>query len=226
MEGFRWSRPVSLVLYAVFFFLSSAAVSEANIAEYDEHWEQRRLQARAAAEATYHPDPIEVTNSFNRAVHRAMKEETSARRQMLGKGKHKKFGGPCLATNPIDRCWRCHANWAKHRKRLATCALGFGHRTTGGLAGEVYVVTDPSDDFLVVPRRGTLRYGVVQDRPLWIVFARDMVIRLTNELIVAGDKTIDGRGAQVHVPRSPSRPCATSSSTASTSTTPRHARAA
>ena len=35
--------------------------------------------------------------------------------------------------------------------------------------------------------------------PLWITFACDMVINLCKELIVSSDKTIDGRGAQVHV---------------------------
>jgi len=52
---------------------------------------------------------------------------------------------------------------------------------------------------LVVPWKGTLRYAVIQDRPLWITFTRDMVINLCKELIVSSDKTIDGRGAQVHV---------------------------
>ncbi|KAM0923182.1 hypothetical protein ACQ4PT_005738 [Festuca glaucescens] len=197
MEGFQWNRPVSLVLYAVFFFLSSAAVSEANIVEYDERWEQRRLQARAAAEATYHPDPIEVTNSFNRAVHRAMKEESSARRQMLGK--HQKFGGPCLATNPIDRCWRCRKDWATDRMRLARCAQGFGRNTTGGFGGKIYIVTDGSDDDVLEPRPGTLRWGVIQKEPLWIIFARSMMIKLKEELLVGSDKTIDGRGAQVRI---------------------------
>uniref|UniRef100_A0ACD6A913 Uncharacterized protein n=1 Tax=Avena sativa TaxID=4498 RepID=A0ACD6A913_AVESA len=199
MEGFQWSRSVSLVLYAVFFLLSWAALSEANIAEYDDHWEQRRLQSRALAEAVYHPDPIQVTNSFNRAVHRAMKEEdTSTRRQMLGK-KHKKFAGPCLATNPIDRCWRCRNDWATDRMRMAQCAQGFGRNTTGGLGGKIYIVTDGSDDDVLEPRPGTLRWGVIQKEPLWIIFARSMLIKLKEEMMVGSDKTIDGRGAQVRV---------------------------
>ncbi|KAK8454782.1 hypothetical protein SEVIR_4G032000v4 [Setaria viridis] len=52
---------------------------------------------------------------------------------------------------------------------------------------------------MIIPRKGTLRYGVIQGRPLWIVFARDMVVRLRQELIVSDNKTIDGRGAQVHI---------------------------
>ncbi|XP_078429398.1 pectate lyase-like [Wolffia australiana] len=112
-------------------------------------------------------------------------------------GKHR--GERCMATNPIDRCWRCRSNWAADRKRLVRCVLGFGRRTTGGLLGRFYVVTDPSDSDLVNPKPGTLRYGVVQDEPLWIIFARDMIIRLTQELIINSNKTIDGRGANVHI---------------------------
>jgi pectate lyase len=104
-----------------------------------------------------------------------------------------------LATNPIDRCWRCRSNWASDRQRLATCARGFGHSALGGAGGRTYVVTDPSDDELIIPKKGTLRYGVIQDRALWIVFARSMVIKLSQELIVNSNKTIDGRGAQVHI---------------------------
>ncbi|KAJ0105045.1 hypothetical protein Patl1_17847 [Pistacia atlantica] len=27
----------------------------------------------------------------------------------------RKTDGKCLATNPIDRCWRCDPNWAKNQ---------------------------------------------------------------------------------------------------------------
>lgn len=70
MEGtFQWSRPGSFVLCVVVFALS-AAVSEANIGDFDDYWRQRKLMADAAAEATYKHDPIEVANQLNRAVHR------------------------------------------------------------------------------------------------------------------------------------------------------------
>lgn len=46
---------------------------------------------------------------------------------------------------------------------------------------------------------GTLRYAVIQDRPLWIVFQRDMVITLKQELIMNSFKTIDARGYNVHI---------------------------
>ncbi|KAK6153385.1 hypothetical protein DH2020_013024 [Rehmannia glutinosa] len=111
----------------------------------------------------------------------------------------KAVNSTCQATNPIDQCWRCQKNWAKNRRKLADCALGFGRHVTGGKAGRTYVVTDPSDSDLVNPKKGTLRYAAIQPEPLWIIFARDMVIRLSQELIMTSNKTIDGRGAQVHI---------------------------
>ncbi|KAF7819677.1 pectate lyase-like [Senna tora] len=104
-----------------------------------------------------------------------------------------------MATNPIDRCWRCRPDWAADRKLLARCVKGFGRKTTGGLAGRIYVVTDPSDNDLVNPKIGTLRFGVIQDEPLWIIFERSMVINLQQELLVNSHKTIDGRGANVQI---------------------------
>ncbi|KAK9090641.1 hypothetical protein Sjap_023818 [Stephania japonica] len=109
------------------------------------------------------------------------------------------MSGPCKATNPIDRCWRCKKNWARNRKLLASCVLGFGRKTVGGKFGGYYVVTDPSDNDMVKPKPGTLRHAVIQEGPLWIIFARSMVISLTQELIMTSDKTIDGRGKNIHI---------------------------
>ncbi|KAL0797352.1 hypothetical protein Bca101_052526 [Brassica carinata] len=105
----------------------------------------------------------------------------------------------CGTGNPIDDCWRCDRNWHNNRKRLADCGIGFGRNAIGGRDGRFYVVTDPSDHDAVNPRPGTLRHAVIQDRPLWIVFKRDMVIQLKQELIINSFKTIDGRGANVHI---------------------------
>lgn len=113
--------------------------------------------------------------------------------------KNKAANAGCEATNPIDQCWRCDKNWDKNRQKLADCPLGFGRHTTGGKAGKIYVVTDPSDGDMVNPKKGTLRHAVIQTEPLWITFARNMVIRLSEELIMTSNKTIDGRGAQVHI---------------------------
>ncbi|KAI7731146.1 hypothetical protein M8C21_006554 [Ambrosia artemisiifolia] len=110
----------------------------------------------------------------------------------------KKTSG-CKAYNPIDRCWRCDRHWAKNRKRLANCAKGFGHGTYGGKKGKVYVVNDSSDWNVIHPKPGTLRHAVLQPEPLWIIFSNHMNIRLTQELIFTSDKTIDGRGFDIHV---------------------------
>ncbi|KAL0336043.1 UNVERIFIED_CONTAM: putative pectate lyase 22 [Sesamum radiatum] len=71
-----------------------------------------------------------------------------------------------------------------------------------GRDGKIYVVTDSGDD-AVNPKPGTLRYGVIQNEPLWIIFARDMVIKLKQELMMNSFKTIDGRGASVHIAGGP-----------------------
>ncbi|RZC83698.1 hypothetical protein C5167_046495 [Papaver somniferum] len=105
----------------------------------------------------------------------------------------------CGSGNPIDDCWRCDKDWHKNRKRLADCGIGFGRKALGGRDGDYYVVTDPSDHDAVNPKPGTLRHAVIQDKPLWIVFKRDMVITLKQELIMNSFKTIDGRGVNVHI---------------------------
>ncbi|KAM7525250.1 hypothetical protein LguiA_015152 [Lonicera macranthoides] len=100
--------------------------------------------------------------------------------------------------NKIDSCWRAKSNWAANRRALADCAVGFGKDAIGGKYGPTYVVTNPSDD-PINPKQGTLRYGVIQTKPLWIVFSENMVIRLKNELIMNSYKTIDGRGVKVEI---------------------------
>ncbi|KAF5194371.1 Pectate lyase [Thalictrum thalictroides] len=104
--------------------------------------------------------------------------------------------------NKIDSCWRSDPNWAMHRQALADCAVGFGKAAIGGKYGAIYVVTNPSDD-PANPKPGTLRYGVIQTKPLWIIFARDMVIKLQNELMMNSFKTIDGRGVKVEIANGP-----------------------
>ncbi|XP_076907630.1 pectate lyase 4-like [Bidens hawaiensis] len=86
-----------------------------------------------------------------------------------------------------------------NRQALAECAMGFAKGTTGGVGGEIYTVTDPSDEDGANPKEGTLRYGASQKKPLWIIFDKDMVITLKHTLVVTGDKTIDGRGAVVEI---------------------------
>ncbi|GMY26063.1 putative pectate lyase p59 [Fagus crenata] len=178
------------------FFVSFAVIIptlHAHIAEFDDYWKLRAEQARKDALEAYNPQPEEITSNFNYHVNKDLIGNNSTRRQL------RKYKGPCLATNPIDRCWRCDPNWHKNRKKLADCVLGFGYKTVGGKYGRYYVVTDPSDGDMVNPKPGTLRYAVIQPQPLWIIFARSMVIRLNQELIMTGDKTIDARGANVRI---------------------------
>ncbi|KAJ9549237.1 hypothetical protein OSB04_021780 [Centaurea solstitialis] len=105
----------------------------------------------------------------------------------------------CEPTNPIDNCWRCKADWADNRQAMAQCVKGFGAGTTGGAAGEIYVVTDPSDDDVANPKEGTFRWGVTRDRPIWVTFAKDMTFNLKHEMVITSDTTIDGRGAKVEI---------------------------
>ncbi|KAL8137690.1 hypothetical protein V2J09_003691 [Rumex salicifolius] len=183
------------------FFLMMAAINvlsiDANIAEHDEYWSKREERARKAIDKAYHPHPYNVTNHLNHHVKLAMKESLNSNPK--GRSMAEIYKGPCLATNPIDRCWRCDKEWEKNRMRLADCALGFGKGTTGGKGGRIYVVTDPSDDSMLEPKHGTLRHAVIQEEPLWIIFDRKMNINLKQELIMNGNKTIDARGSQVHI---------------------------
>ncbi|KAK9707287.1 hypothetical protein RND81_07G186800 [Saponaria officinalis] len=178
-------------------FLTLIVGLNAHIGEYDEYWQQREVEAEKALHAAYHPQPYNVTNHFNQQVHKTMEGLNSSRRSLAGK--YSGVNGECEATNPIDACWRCQPNWADNRKRLADCAIGFGRGTTGGKAGKFYVVNDSSDGDMVNPKPGTLRHAVIQLEPLWIIFERPMNIKLNEELIMTGDKTIDARGSQVHI---------------------------
>ncbi|XP_078177547.1 pectate lyase-like isoform X2 [Carex rostrata] len=204
MEGQNISKA------ATFFFLSaifvaSAIFATADNAEVDSYWSNQALMAEARAKAAYNPNPVATTNSFNKAVHRILEEDQeemfieSNRTKSTRRTLRQKYKGPCQATNPIDRCWRCRSNWANERKRLAKCVKGFASGTTGGAAGKFYVVTDASDKDVVNPKFGTLRWGVIQKEPLWITFANDMIITLSQELMISSNKTLDGRGANVHI---------------------------
>uniref|UniRef100_A0A2C9U512 Pectate lyase n=1 Tax=Manihot esculenta TaxID=3983 RepID=A0A2C9U512_MANES len=178
-----------LVLIFVFCFAAIIPLLEAN-SGYDEDgvWKKRKEEAKKSMMESYVPDPLVVTDEFDVQINHS--------RRSLRK---KRYTGPCHTTNPIDACWRCRPDWESRRKSLGRCALGFGRRTNGGMAGKIYVVTDNNDDDLLEPKPGTLRYGVIQKEPLWITFAKDMNIKLSQELIMNSNKTIDGRGHKVHI---------------------------
>ncbi|KAI9389351.1 hypothetical protein POPTR_008G032700v4 [Populus trichocarpa] len=137
-----------------------------------------------------HPDPEAVAEDVKRRVNASL-----SRRNLLSIQEKDQ----CQTGNPIDDCWRCDPNWANNRQRLADCAIGFGQGSLGGRGGQIYLVTDSSDHNPANPTPGTLRYAVIQDQPLWIIFSSDMVIKLKHELIFNSYKTIDGRGANVHI---------------------------
>jgi len=180
--------------FFLFIFFTMIFTAEAINTDFDKVWQKRADKAKEAARQAYQPNSREVMDNLNKHVHKSIDGSNSTRRRDLQKN-----NGPCMATNPIDQCWRCHKNWARNRMKLADCALGFGRHATGGKGGKIYVVTDSSDNDEVNPKPGTLRHAVIQPEPLWIIFAHDMVIRLSEELIMTSNKTIDGRGARVHI---------------------------
>ncbi|XP_024989828.1 pectate lyase-like [Cynara cardunculus var. scolymus] len=182
--------------------------SSCNDAQLDGFMQERAHNATRAAIKAYNPHPESAVIRFSKEVHESLLETNSTRRNLGGRGGGGGRGhahgrghgrGACMATNPIDRCWRCNRNWAKDRQALAKCARGFGEHTIGGMRGRIYVVTDSSDLDVVTPKKGTLRYAVIQDEPLWIIFETSMVIQLKEELMINNDKTIDGRGANVQI---------------------------
>ncbi|KAI3470511.1 hypothetical protein Pfo_027174 [Paulownia fortunei] len=141
-----------------------------------------------------HPDPEAVVQQVQRSVNASI-----TRRRQLVSNSAINGQAQCLTGNPIDDCWRCDPNWAANRQRLADCAIGFGRGAMGGKGGRFYVVTDSSDHDTMNPTPGTLRHAVIQDEPLWIIFQSNMVIKLKHELIFNSYKTVDGRGANVHI---------------------------
>ncbi|XP_027361416.1 probable pectate lyase 3 [Abrus precatorius] len=161
----------------------------------DSYWIQRASDAEKVNQGAYYSDPYALTSNLTSSVSQLIIGDKKERRKLGSKS----GSDQCLATNPIDRCWRCDPNWANNRKKLADCVQGFGRNTIGGKNGEFYVITDPSDNDMVNPVPGTLRHAVTRNVPLWIIFARSMTIRLNQELIMNSNKTIDGRGVDVYI---------------------------
>lgn len=73
-------------------------------------------------------------------------------------------------------------------------AEGFGAHATGGGSGKEYLVRSVGDS-----GPGSLREGAERAEPLRIRFAVSGEIHLGTPLRVARDKTIDGRGASIHL---------------------------
>ncbi|KAI4302315.1 hypothetical protein MLD38_038076 [Melastoma candidum] len=142
----------------------------------------------------HHPDPEEVVQHFHSKLSASL-----SRIEVSSLGQDPQQTSTCLTGNPTDDCWRCGPDWRTDRQHLADCGIGFGRSALGGKGGEFYVVTDSSDIDPANPKQGTLRFAVIQDEPLWITFSADMTIQLRHELIMNSYKTIDGRGANIHI---------------------------
>uniref|UniRef100_A0A0D9W207 Pectate lyase n=1 Tax=Leersia perrieri TaxID=77586 RepID=A0A0D9W207_9ORYZ len=170
-------------------YVSLAWIDDGDVALSLSHYRSRR-GSEASASAMTVPGAVDDPEEVVSEVHMSIRNSTA--RRNLGYLS-------CGTGNPIDDCWRCDPDWHNNRQRLADCGIGFGRNAIGGRDGKIYVVTDPGDDDPVNPKQGTLRYAVIRDEPLWIIFKRDMVITLKQELIMNSFKTIDGRGANVHI---------------------------
>lgn len=179
------------LLACVLLLVALVPNSHAAIAKYDEYLLRKANESYQESIKAFEPNPEKLADDLSEQVGETLISENVTRRHLNE--------DECKATNPIDRCWRCNPNWDQNRKQLADCARGFGHHTTGGQNGEYYVVTDSSDDDMLEVKPGTLRHAVIQPEPLWIIFSHSMVITLKQELLCTSNKTIDGRGVQVHI---------------------------
>ena len=81
------------------------------------------------------------------------------------------------------------------RLNLLDERAGFGRSTTGGANGCLYVVTNNND-----AGPGSLRWAAERGG-YWITFERDMTITLSDQIEVAGNTTIDGRGRRIVIER-------------------------
>ncbi|KAG6574874.1 putative pectate lyase 15 [Cucurbita argyrosperma subsp. argyrosperma] len=178
----KWSS-LSLFALAMVFFVTIAVIRKGETSEV-------RVQNDDMEEELNNEHAVDNPDEIAASVEMSIRNSTERRK--LGY-----FS--CGTGNPIDDCWRCDSNWHRNRKRLAECGIGFGRNAIGGRDGRFYVVTDSSDHDPVNPKPGTLRHAVIQEKPLWIVFKRDMVIQLKQELIMNSFKTIDARGVNVHI---------------------------
>ncbi|WOL07747.1 hypothetical protein Cni_G16494 [Canna indica] len=168
-------RSTIKLLFSSLLFLASTVFSNAHNAIFDEYWEKKAVEAHNNTLKAYVPNPEFVVNQINGTAKSNLYicSANNTRRNL-----RRKYTVRCLTTNPIDHCWRCRADWESDRKRIARCAKGFGRHAIGSLRGKIYVVTDAFDDDLLNPHRGTLHFSATRNEPLWIIFARDMVIKL------------------------------------------------
>jgi pectate lyase len=72
--------------------------------------------------------------------------------------------------------------------------VGFGGGVSGGAGGAVVHVSSDADS-----GPGSLRAALAGDTARWVVFDRDLTIRLSSGIAVGSNKTIDGRGHDVEL---------------------------
>lgn len=80
------------------------------------------------------------------------------------------------------------------RASLLSQRAGFGRNANGGEAGPTVHVTNANDS-----GPGSLRAAVTGASPKWVVFDGDYTIRLSSEIAVGANTTIDGRGRKVTI---------------------------
>jgi pectate lyase len=188
----------SLIILLIAFSSILPNINAAYDYETDHVWRARAALAWNRTNESYEKNPTKIISHLNMHVQRTL-ENLRSNNTRRGLTAATQYTGPCIATNPIDKCWRCQSDWAENRFKLADCALGFGYKAKGGKGGPIYVVNSTDDGDLMDPKPGTLRHACIQPGPLWITFASDMTIKLQQELIMTGDKTVDGRGAKVTI---------------------------
>ncbi|EMS64552.1 hypothetical protein TRIUR3_22914 [Triticum urartu] len=129
--------------------------------------------------------------------------------ERFGRGGGRRNGGPTEA-GVTDGVPTCHsASTAKVVTAAASGARRWLRDSTSRLAATTTATAargeradDHADGSAAV---AVAVAGAVEDpeavvsQPLWIIFKRDMVITLSQELIMNSFKTIDGRGANVHI---------------------------
>lgn len=82
---------------------------------------------------------------------------------------------------------------SKEQEIAFPTAQGFGKYATGGVNGQLYIVTSLADD-AKKPTQGTLRYAIEKKHPRTIVFAVSGVIKLVDELKIShGNITVAGQ---------------------------------
>lgn len=176
---------VSILLFVLLATAAAAtptdvAIDEAyahlvNVTGDQEHWAERAEVARAYNRAAYMSDPVAVMDRFEdggvRTDEAATVRSPSLPRKFRAGARpptpSTSAGGGAAATGPGTT----GSAWPG-----APSASAATRPTAGSPASSTSSPTPPTTPPASSPsNRGNLRHAVVEDRPLWITFARDMV---------------------------------------------------